>query len=54
MVSGDYGHDPLPLPFRIGPVEFGELGRMVAVRCPKEFAHIVQRAGGGTVRTARC
>ena len=37
---------PPPLPARIGPVEFGELGRMVAVRCPKELAHIVQRAGG--------
>jgi hypothetical protein len=29
---------PPPLPARIGPVEFGELGRMVAVRCPKELA----------------
>ena len=37
---------PPPLPVRIGPVEFGELGRMVAVRCPKELAHIVKRAGG--------
>jgi hypothetical protein len=35
---------PPPLPVRIGPVEFGELGRMVAVRCQKEPAHIVQRA----------
>jgi hypothetical protein len=37
---------PPPLPARIGPVEFGELGHMVAVRCLKELAHIVQRAGG--------
>ena len=37
---------PPPLPARIGPVEFGELGRMVAVRCPKELAHILKRAGG--------
>jgi hypothetical protein len=37
---------PPPLPVRIGPVEFGELGRMVAVRCPKELAHILKRAGG--------
>ena len=37
---------PPPLPVRIGPVEFGELGHMVAVRCPKEFAHILKRAGG--------
>jgi len=37
---------PPPLPARVGPVEFAEFGRMVAVHCPKEFAHIVQRAGG--------
>jgi hypothetical protein len=34
-----------PLPFQIGPVEFAELGRLVAVRCPAGLAHIVQRAG---------
>src|SRR5690242_837486 len=33
-----------PLPARIGPVEFGELGRWVAVRCPKEYVPIVKRA----------
>jgi hypothetical protein len=27
-------------------VEFDMLGGMVAVRCPKELAHIVQRASG--------
>jgi hypothetical protein len=37
---------PPPLPARIGPVEFTEFGRMVAVRCPQDFAHILQRAGG--------
>jgi hypothetical protein len=37
---------PPPLPARIGPAEFGEFGRMVAVRCQKELAHILQRAGG--------
>ena len=36
----------LPCPARIGPVEFATLGRMVAVRCPRELAHIMQRAGG--------
>jgi hypothetical protein len=35
-----------PLPVRIGPAEFSELGGMVAVRCPREFAHILRRAGG--------
>jgi hypothetical protein len=39
MVRGD-------LPARIGPVEFGTLGGMVAVRCPSGFDHLMQRAGG--------
>jgi hypothetical protein len=34
------------LPARIGPVEFGTLGGMVAVRCPREFDAIMRRAGG--------
>ena len=34
------------LPMRIGPVEFGELGGLVAVRCPREFDHLMRRAGG--------
>ena len=33
------------LPSHIGPCEFSLLGRLVAVRCPKELAHILQRAG---------
>jgi hypothetical protein len=37
---------PLPLPTRVGPAEFAEFGRMVAIRCPQDFAHILQRAGG--------
>ena len=37
---------PPTLPARIGPAEFAEFGRMVAVRCPQELAHILQRAGG--------
>jgi hypothetical protein len=34
-----------PLPFQSGPVEFVEAGRVVAVRCPRKLAHILQRAG---------
>jgi hypothetical protein len=34
-----------PCPLASTPVEFGEFGRMVAARCPKELAHIVQGAG---------
>jgi hypothetical protein len=41
-------HPPLPsLPAPIGPVEFAELDRrFVAVRCPRNLAYIVERAGG--------
>jgi hypothetical protein len=34
-----------PIPEHIGPVEFGTLGKQIAVRCPKELAHILRRAG---------
>jgi hypothetical protein len=37
-------HTP-PLPSHIGPVEFGMLGRMVALRCPEDFVPILLRAG---------
>jgi hypothetical protein len=33
------------LPAHVGPCELGELGNQVAVRCPRELAHILQRAG---------
>jgi hypothetical protein len=35
----------IDIPEHIGPVEFGQLGKQIAVRCPKELAHILQRAG---------
>ena len=35
-----------PLPARVGPTEFGELGRLVAVRAPRELDDIFRRAGG--------
>ena len=35
-----------PLPVRVGPAEFGELGRLVAVRAPRELDDIFRRAGG--------
>jgi hypothetical protein len=44
--SGSCVRSPPPQPHRIGPVEFAEFGRMVAVRRPQDFAHILQRAGG--------
>jgi hypothetical protein len=36
---------PPPFPDRVGPVELVALGRLVAVRCPPELAHILRRAG---------
>jgi hypothetical protein len=33
-------------PARIGPVEFGTLGRWVTVRCPHELDPLMRRAGG--------
>jgi hypothetical protein len=36
----------LDIPARIGPVEFGELGAMVAVRCPRDLDDVMRRAGG--------
>jgi hypothetical protein len=38
--------DRATIPARIGPVEFGTLGAMVAVRCPRDLDPIMRRAGG--------
>ena len=27
-------------------MEFGELGRLIAVRCPRDFDHLMRKAGG--------
>ena len=37
---------PADLPARIGPVEFGMMGGMVAVRCPHDLDPLMRRAGG--------
>ncbi len=34
------------IPSRIGPVDFGTLGGMVTVRCPTDYDHLMQSAGG--------
>ena len=33
------------IPSHIGPCEFGMLGKLVTVRCPKELAYILRRSG---------
>jgi len=35
-----------PIPARIGPCEFDRLGKLVAVRCPREFDPAMRCAGG--------
>ena len=35
-----------PVPVRIGPCEFGELGAMVTVRCPQDYDPLMRQAGG--------
>ena len=37
---------PPAIPARIGPCEFGQLGAMIAVRCPSDFDPLMRRAGG--------
>jgi hypothetical protein len=34
------------VPKQIGPVQFGELGAMIAIRCPHDFDHVMLKAGG--------
>jgi hypothetical protein len=34
------------LPARIGPCEFGMLGTLVAVRCPRDLDPLMRKAGG--------
>jgi hypothetical protein len=45
--SGDaQGRRAVSLPARIGPVELGMLGALVAVRCPRDLDPLMQKAGG--------
>jgi hypothetical protein len=40
------GHDRDNLPSHIGPCEIGQLGKLIAVRCPRDFDDVMRRAGG--------
>jgi hypothetical protein len=37
---------PPDLPAHVGPCEFGTLGKLVAVRCPRYLDPLMRRAGG--------
>ena len=34
------------IPAHVGPCEFGHLGKLIAVRCPREFDVLMRNAGG--------
>jgi hypothetical protein len=34
------------VPARVGPCTFGQLSKLIAVRCPREFDPLMRRAGG--------
>jgi hypothetical protein len=34
------------LPSNVGPCEFGQLGKLITVRCPRELAPLMRQAGG--------
>jgi hypothetical protein len=36
----------IDVPKQIGPCQFGELGAMIAIRCPHEFNGVMLKAGG--------
>jgi hypothetical protein len=44
--------NPLPsnpagsIPARIGPCEFGQLGKLITVRCPRAYDQVMRNAGG--------
>jgi hypothetical protein len=39
-------NEPPPLPVRIGSAELGQVGRLVAIRAPRELDGIFRQAGG--------
>lgn len=36
----------IEVPKQIGPCQFGELGAMIAVRCPHDYDNVMRKAGG--------
>ena len=46
LAQNHFMRAPCPVPPRIGPVEFGTLGRWVTLRCPREFDSMMRNAGG--------
>jgi hypothetical protein len=43
----------MQIPDRIGPVELEQHGRLIAVRCPSDFADLLRRAGAQWDRGGR-
>ena len=43
--AGRMAQRAIDIPTHVGPCEFGQLGSQIAVRCAKELAHFLRRAG---------
>jgi hypothetical protein len=41
------------IPTQIGPCQFGAFGKLISVQCPRDFDHIMRKAGGEFDRAAR-
>jgi len=35
-----------PVPSQVGPVHFETLGKLISVRCPREYAGMMRQHGG--------
>jgi len=35
-----------PVPLQVGPVHFETLGKLISVRCPREYAGMMRQHGG--------
>lgn len=44
----------IDVPAQIGPCQFGELGAMVAVRCPHDYDNVMRKAGGMWEPGSKC
>lgn len=44
---------PPPLPHQVGPCSLTEIARLVLMQAPREFAQLIERAGGQFDRGAR-
>jgi hypothetical protein len=44
--QGDVAGSVKPVPLQVGPVHFETLGKLISVRCPREYAGMMRQHGG--------